>query len=115
MGGDVLRHTANLDLLVSGMCGLFRLGLNCSRWPLSRVESGAKPPGETQNGVSPGPPPVPFELRERLQCGAALVAQGCSEFPLTRKQPIAKSPHGLLCDLSGSRTGLEVRVRKVAC
>ena len=56
MGGDVLRHTANLDLLVSGMCGLFRLGLNCSRWPLSRVESGAKPPGETQNGVSPGPP-----------------------------------------------------------
>ena len=71
--------------------------------------------GKANVGFPPDPLLLLLELVERLQAGAALVAQGCSEFPLTRKQPIAKSPHGLLCDLSGSRTGLEVRVRKVAC
>ena len=42
MGGDVLRHTANLDLLVSGMCGLFRLGLNCR--PPQNVRTAQKGP-----------------------------------------------------------------------
>ena len=66
----------------------------------------AKPPGESQRGLSPGPPPVSVELVKRLQCGAALVAEDCLNFRVRRKQSSAKSPHGLLCGLSGSRTGL---------
>ena len=49
-----------------------------------------------------------MELVERLQCGAALVAEDSFEFPLTRKESSAKSPLGLLCGLSGSRSGLWV-------
>ena len=51
MGGDVLRHTANLDLLVSGVCGLFRLGLHCSRWPLSRVEGSSTRARNAAGGI----------------------------------------------------------------
>jgi len=91
------------------MCSFFKLGLTCSREPLSRVESGAKPPGETQKGVSPGPPRASVRLCERLQCGAALVAEDSFEFPLTQKESSAKSPLGLLCELNGSRNGLEER------
>ena len=92
-------------------CDFFNVGLLCSREPLSRVESGAKPPGETQKSVSPGSPLASLALVERLQCGAALVAQDSSQFPLRRKEPFAKSPLGVLCGLSGSRTCWWERVR----
>ena len=69
---------------------LCRIVLVVAGWPLSRVESGGKPPGESQRGLSPGPPPAPLELVERLQAGAALVAQGCSEFPLSAEATLRK-------------------------
>ena len=72
------------------LLGLFtRYGFPSGR-PLSRVESGAKPPGESQRGLSPGPPRASVRLCERLQCGAALVAEGSSEFPLNAEAPLCK-------------------------
>ena len=44
------------------------------RKPLSRAESGAKPPGGIENGrFPPGPPLVPMRCEKRLQSWAALV------------------------------------------
>lgn len=92
-------------LSACGICSFFKLSLPCSMRPLSRVESGAKPPGESQRGLSPGPPPAPLELVERLLCGAALVAQGCSEFPLSAEATPRKIAALFLCRLNCSRTG----------
>ena len=59
---------------------LFWLLGNWSRRPLSRVESGGKPPGEIEKAISPGPPLTPVRSRERLYPGAALVEKGCLNF-----------------------------------
>ena len=100
--------------LRGGMCGFFKVGLNCSREAAFARRKRRKAAGGNAKGVSPGPPRAYVRLCERLQCGAALVAEDCQNFRLTRKQSSAKSPHGFLCGLSGSRTGLEERGR-VAC
>ena len=80
-----------------GEGGLAALFLCCCRVqragrPLSRVESGGKPPGGSAHfALPPGAPLVPLcGLRERLLCLAALVAEGSFEFPLGAEAPLCK-------------------------
>ena len=70
-----------------------------------RKAAGGKP-----TWAFPRTPSCPFELVERLLCGAALVAQGCSEFPLSAEATLRKIAALFLCRLSGSRTGLKERM-----
>ena len=81
-----------------------------SRWPLSRVESGAKPPGGIARAAIPPGPPLGFHaVGKAAAFGAALVAEDSFEFPLTRKESSAKSPHGFFGRFRCSRWGLRGR------
>ena len=55
--------------------------------PLSRVESGAKPPGESERALSPRPPLAPVKLSERPLCLAAQVAEDCLNFRKSGSNP----------------------------
>ena len=62
-----------------------------SRRPLSRVESGAKPPGESQNvAIPPDPPCVLAAWLSGCSCLAALVAEASFEFPLNAEGSLCK-------------------------
>ena len=90
------------------LLGLFtRYGFP-SGWPLSRVESGAKPPGESQRGLSPGPPRASVRLCERLQCGAALVAEDSLNFRLCGRNPLQNRRTGSFASCTAAAWGWRV-------
>ena len=63
--------------------------------------------GNRKRGDSPRSPPLALlELRERLFCLAALVAEDSFEFPLNAEGILCKIAALFLCLLSGSRMGM---------
>ena len=62
--------------------------------------------GNRKSGDSPGPRRGSSRSGERLHRVAALVAEDSFEFPLTRKESSAKSPHGFFWRSRCSRWGL---------
>ncbi len=86
------------------MYGFSVAGFVCSKGPLSRVESGAKPPGGSDY-ASPRTPSLPLEQAERLYAGR-LRCRGLPEFPLSAEAILCKVTALFLCGLSDSRRGL---------
>ena len=74
------------------------------RKPLSRVESGVKPPGGKQRqSFPPGPPLAPMRYEKRLHMFGGSGCSGLLESPLTAEAILAKSPLEFLCRFRCSR------------
>ena len=74
------------------------------RKPLSRVESGVKPPGGKQSqSFPPGPPLAPMRCEKRLHMFGGSGCSGLLESPLTAEAILAKSPLEFLCRFRCSR------------
>ena len=105
---DILGFVGFVDLFV----------LQCSILLQQRGRFRASKAAQSRRGkvnvdFPPDPLVLPCDCASGCNPGRLWLLRVALNFRFQRKQPIAKSPHGLLCKLSGSRTGLKERVAHV--
>ena len=93
------------DICCLQLCAPPQRFVSVARKPLSPVESGAKPPGGSENALPPGPPPLPCCLVARLRPGAAQVAEDSLNFRFSSGRNPLQSRRIAPLRLSGSRRG----------
>ncbi len=78
---------------LSGLVCTFQVREHQSRRPLSRVESGAKPPGGSEKSASPRTPSCPCGVgRAAAYAGRLWLRRVSFNFRFQRKKPFSKSP-----------------------
>ena len=79
-----------------------------SRFRVSKAAQSRR--GKRKTAFPPDPLLSPWSCVSGCKPGRLWLLRVALNFRFQRKQPFAKSPHGLLCKLSGSRTGWWERV-----